>query len=181
MEMYRIVGHDWVEHDEVAWCAAFVGCCLEKAGIVSTRKLNARSYLTWGEKVAGIEQAREGDVVVFTRGAKSDLGHVAFFLKQLGALAVDELYGIAGARLDLSRIPGDGVARAGSGGGDVTRAFIGASYQLNEHYNLDFYVFTLQSPMMRQGDKWVPRFPIGSITDSASNNTSLIVSRGAAY
>lgn len=76
---------------------------------------------------------------------------------------------------------GDGVARAGSGGGDVTRAFIGASYQLNEHYNLDFYVFTLQSPMMRQGDKWVPRFPIGSITDSASNNTSLIVSLGAAY
>ena len=62
-----------------------------------------------------------------------------------------------------------------------TRAFIGASYQLNEHYNLDFYVFTLQSPMMRQGDKWVPRFPIGSITDSASNNTSLIVSLGAAY
>lgn len=76
---------------------------------------------------------------------------------------------------------GDGVAGAGSRGGDVTRAFIGASYQLNEHYNLDFYVFTLQSPLMRQGDKWVPRFPIGSITDSASNNTSLIVSLGAAY
>ena len=33
MEMYRTVGHDWVEHDEVAWCAAFVGHCLEKAGL----------------------------------------------------------------------------------------------------------------------------------------------------
>ena len=25
MEMYRTVGHTQVEHDEVAWCAAFVG------------------------------------------------------------------------------------------------------------------------------------------------------------
>lgn len=58
MEMYRTVGHDWVEHDEVAWCAAFVGHCLEKAGFASTRKLNARSYLTWGEKVPGPEQAK---------------------------------------------------------------------------------------------------------------------------
>ena len=24
MEMYASVGHDWVEHDSVAWCAAFV-------------------------------------------------------------------------------------------------------------------------------------------------------------
>lgn len=46
MEMYKTIGHTQVEHDEVAWCAAFVGHCLEKAGVVSTRKLNARSYLT---------------------------------------------------------------------------------------------------------------------------------------
>ena len=52
MEMYHAVGHDWVEHDEVAWCAAFVGHCLEKSGLGSSRKLNAQSYLTWGEKVA---------------------------------------------------------------------------------------------------------------------------------
>lgn len=85
MEMYRTVGHHWVEHDEVAWCAAFVGHCLEKAGITSTRKLNARSYLTWGEKVAGPEQAKEGDVVVFTRGSNTAQGHVAFFLKATGS------------------------------------------------------------------------------------------------
>lgn len=76
---------------------------------------------------------------------------------------------------------GNQVGRGGMGGGDVTRAFIGASYQLNEHYNLDFYVFTLQSPLVRQGDKWVVRAPIGSFTDPASNNTSFIVSLGAAY
>ena len=31
MEMYRTVGHHWVEHDEVAWCAAFVGHCPQPA------------------------------------------------------------------------------------------------------------------------------------------------------
>ena len=53
MEMYRTVGHHWVEHDEVAWCAAFVGHCLEKAGFTSTRKLNARSYLSHPGRMYG--------------------------------------------------------------------------------------------------------------------------------
>ena len=62
MEMYASVGHDWVEHDETAWCAAFVGHCLEKAGIRSTRALNARSYLGFGEPVqrGGVGE-RHGD------------------------------------------------------------------------------------------------------------------------
>lgn len=85
IEMYRTVGHTQVEHDEVAWCAAFVGHCLERAGFASTRKLNARSYLAWGEKVAGLEQAKEGDIVVFTRGTSTATGHVAFFLKVAGS------------------------------------------------------------------------------------------------
>ena len=85
MEMYRTVGHHWLEHDEVAWCAAFVGHCLEKTGFASTRKLNARSYLTWGEKVAGLEQAKEGDIVIFTRGTSAATGHVAFFIKAVGS------------------------------------------------------------------------------------------------
>ena len=110
MEMYRAVGHDWVEHDEVAWCAAFVGNCLEKAGIPSTRKLNARSYLTWGEKVASVEQAQEGDVVVFTRGAKSSEGHVAFFLKTAGTqvevLGGNQSDGVTVARYPKARVIG---------------------------------------------------------------------------
>jgi hypothetical protein len=76
---------------------------------------------------------------------------------------------------------GNPVAHSGMGGIDITRAFFGASYQLNEHYNLDLYLFTLQTPLVRQGDRWVPRFPIGSPIDSASNNTSIVVSLGAAY
>jgi uncharacterized protein (TIGR02594 family) len=110
MEMYRTLGHDWVEHDEVAWCAAFVGHCLEKAGFPSTRKLNARSYLTWGEKVAGLEQAKEGDVVVFTRGSSAAQGHVAFFLKvagnQVEVLGGNQSDGVTVARYPKSRVIG---------------------------------------------------------------------------
>jgi uncharacterized protein (TIGR02594 family) len=110
MEMYRTVGHDWVEHDEVAWCAAFVGHCLEKASMPSTRKLNARSYLTWGEKVAGVEQAKEGDVVVFTRGSSVAQGHVAFFLKvsggQIEVLGGNQSDGVTVARYAKSRLLG---------------------------------------------------------------------------
>ncbi|MFN4141194.1 TIGR02594 family protein [Aestuariivirga sp.] len=110
MEMYRTIGHEWVEHDEVAWCAAFVGHCLEKAGLPSTRKLNARSYLTWGEKVAGPEQAKEGDVVVFTRGSSTAQGHVAFFLKATGSqievLGGNQSDGVTIARYPRSRLLG---------------------------------------------------------------------------
>ena len=63
MEMYASVGHTHVEHDSVAWCAAFVGHCLEKGGIRSTRQLNARSYLDWGVPVE-VSDARQGDIGV---------------------------------------------------------------------------------------------------------------------
>ncbi len=110
MEMYRTVGHEWVEHDEVAWCAAFVGHCLERAGFTSTRKLNARSYLTWGEKVPGVEQAREGDIVIFTRGAGTAQGHVAIFLKATGSqvevLGGNQSDGVTIARYPRSRLLG---------------------------------------------------------------------------
>lgn len=104
IEMYRAVGHDWVEHDETAWCAAFVGFCLEKAGLRSTRKLNARSYLAWGEKVAGVEQAREGDIIVFTRGASTAQGHVAFFLRAVGT-QVEVLGGNQSDSVTVARYP----------------------------------------------------------------------------
>ena len=84
MEMYASVGHDWVEHDSVAWCAAFVGHCLERAGLRSTRRLNARSYLDWGVPVE-LSDAQEGDIVVFSRGTKSWQGHVGFFVRVNGA------------------------------------------------------------------------------------------------
>lgn len=73
------VGHDWVKDDETAWCAAFVGAMLKRAGYEHTGKLNARSYLGWGDEVS-IDDACLGDVVVFSRGDPNGWqGHVAFF------------------------------------------------------------------------------------------------------
>jgi uncharacterized protein (TIGR02594 family) len=75
LEMYGTVGHGWVKEDEVPWCAAFVGHCLEETGYRSTRQLTARSYLQWGKS---IKNPRRGDVVVFRRGNSSWQGHVGF-------------------------------------------------------------------------------------------------------
>ena len=73
------VGHEWVEDDETPWCASFVGAMLQRAGLESTRKLNARSYINWGEPVS-LQSAEHGDIVVFWRGDRHGWqGHVGFF------------------------------------------------------------------------------------------------------
>jgi uncharacterized protein (TIGR02594 family) len=72
---YADVGHPEVAGDETAWCAAFLGSCLERAGIASTRSLLARSYLDWGEPARG---PRIGAVAVFSRGTDPALGHAGF-------------------------------------------------------------------------------------------------------
>lgn len=84
VQYFKDVGHDWVKDDETAWCAAFVGSVLKKAGLPHTGKLNARSYLDWGQPVP-IEEAQQGDVVVFWRGSPNAwTGHVAFLDRKMG-------------------------------------------------------------------------------------------------
>ena len=74
------VGHPAL-HDDTAWCAAFVGAMLARAGLPHTGKLTARSYLDWGRPVAD-EDAREGDLVIFWRGSPDGWqGHVGFFVR----------------------------------------------------------------------------------------------------
>lgn len=115
MEMYASVGHDWVEHDSVAWCAAFVGHCLETAGIRSTRKLTARSYLDWGVPVE-IPDAQPGDIGVIPRGASSWQGHV-FFIERIEGAWVWGLGGNQSDAVNVKRYPASkllGVRRAGN-------------------------------------------------------------------
>lgn len=82
VNFFAEVGHDWVKDDETAWCAAFVGAMLERAGLPSTRKLDARSYLRWGDEIQ-LENARPGDIVVFYRGDPNGWqGHVGFFVSK---------------------------------------------------------------------------------------------------
>ena len=88
---FKDSGNPGVTNDETAWCAAFVGAMLRRAGVKSTGALNARSYLDWGTPVDR-KNALPGDVVIFKRGSSSWQGHVAFFVKDRGAL-IDVLGG----------------------------------------------------------------------------------------
>ena len=115
IEMYASVGHDWVEHDSVAWCAAFVGHCLERAGIRSTRKLTARSYLDWGVPVDLVD-AQQGDIGVIARGSSSWEGHV-FFIDRIEGAWVWGLGGNEDDAVNVKRYPVSkllGVRRAGN-------------------------------------------------------------------
>lgn len=88
VKYFKDVGHAWVKDDETAWCAAFVGAMLKRSGLPHTGKLNARSYLNWGEPVA-LDDAQPGDVVVFSRGDRNGWqGHVAFFVRKEGSKIV---------------------------------------------------------------------------------------------
>lgn len=81
MSFCRELGYADVAHDEIAWCAAFVGASLERAGVASTRSLVARSYLSWGDEA---ETGRLGAVAIFSRGGDESSGHVAFYLDDDG-------------------------------------------------------------------------------------------------
>jgi uncharacterized protein (TIGR02594 family) len=74
--MFDELGHP-DQGDETAWCAAFVGACLERAGISSTRLLRARSYLEWG---IAAEKPEAGAIVILQRGSDPALGHVGFLV-----------------------------------------------------------------------------------------------------
>lgn len=77
LQYFREVGHPDITHDATAWCAAFAGACLSRAGEASTGSLLARSYAGWGDDAAG---ERLGAVVVLKRGSDPTAGHVGFLV-----------------------------------------------------------------------------------------------------
>jgi uncharacterized protein (TIGR02594 family) len=99
---YRDAGHAEVRHDSVPWCAAFVGAMLKRAGIRPSGSLAARSYLSWGRK---IDRPVEGCIAVFSRGRSTWLGHVGFFVKDLGDGRVQILGGNQSDRVSLAAFP----------------------------------------------------------------------------
>lgn len=72
VRMWKWIKRAGIQNDEVPWCAAFVGACLEQSGIVSTRFESAKSYLNWGVRLS---QPQYGCIVVFERNGG---GHVGF-------------------------------------------------------------------------------------------------------
>ena len=82
---YRDAGFPEVKDDVVAWCAAFVGAMIKRAGGKPSGSLAARSYLKWGKPVALLD-AKPGDIVVFRRGNSTWQGHVGFFVSHKGGM-----------------------------------------------------------------------------------------------
>ena len=79
--LYRDAGHGEIGHDETAWCAAFAGACLARAGHKNSGSLMARSYLNWGE---ALSVGRTGAVAILSRGSDPSLGHVGFLIGENG-------------------------------------------------------------------------------------------------
>lgn len=76
---FRANGRADVTSDETAWCAAFVGACLARAGIAiaipTEERLLARAYLKVGTP---LHEPRVGALVVLPRGNSAWSGHVGF-------------------------------------------------------------------------------------------------------
>jgi len=70
----------WPEHDEVPWCSAFVNFVAMILGLPRSKSLAARSWMTVGEEVKTLAEARRGfDIVVLSRTSNPAQGHVGFF------------------------------------------------------------------------------------------------------
>ncbi|CUH60225.1 C40 family peptidase [Thalassobacter stenotrophicus] len=187
--MYATVGHDWVEHDAVAWCAAFVGHCIEQAGLRSTRKLNARSYLDWGVPVE-LSEAQEGDIVVFSRGDPSGWqGHVAFFVRPVGDASIAVLGGNQGDAVNVKRYATSrllGIRRAGNVAPSATMSVYGVQTRLRAlGYHEVGEADGLLGPRTRaailafRDDNALPLIPIidGTLSDALQNAQPRAVSK----
>jgi uncharacterized protein (TIGR02594 family) len=107
VKYFEDAGHGHIKTDSTPWCAAFVGSVLAKCGLQGTGSLAARSYLKWGVAV-DLDDAQQGDIVVFWRGAPDGWqGHVGFYAGRNG----DKIRVLGGNQRDQVNISGYGVDR----------------------------------------------------------------------
>jgi len=72
-------GFAWVNDDETPWCSIFINWVAMKAGLTTSKKANARSWLRVGLNVD--TEPEPGDIVIFWRDEpESWKGHVGLFL-----------------------------------------------------------------------------------------------------
>lgn len=72
VKWWKDIKRGGITQDSVPWCAAFVGSCLERVGIESTRYESAKSYLNWGRP---IPEAVYGCIAVFNRDGGGHVGY----------------------------------------------------------------------------------------------------------
>ncbi|MBK8086018.1 MAG: hypothetical protein IPK28_20525 [Devosia sp.] len=67
LALYAEAGFAGIKAASVAWCAAFKGAMLRRAGYQGSGSLAARSYLDYGEVIEP-NNAKRGDIAIFKRG-----------------------------------------------------------------------------------------------------------------
>lgn len=72
LQWWKAIKRGGIKTDEVPWCAAFVGGCLEAVGMVSSQFESAKSYMQWGKPLLNPVL---GCIVVLEREGG---GHVGF-------------------------------------------------------------------------------------------------------
>lgn len=101
--LWKKIRRGGIKSEDVPWCAAFVGACLEDVGIQSTRFESAISYATWGVKLDG---PVHGCIAVFTRAGG---GHVGFVVGKDAEGRVLILGGNQGNAVSIAAFPVDRV------------------------------------------------------------------------
>lgn len=77
------MGHDAA--DEVPWCSSFVNAIAWQLRLPRSKSAAARSWLTIGETVSGVNFSSVGyDIVVLKRGTSPTSGHVGFYAGSTG-------------------------------------------------------------------------------------------------
>lgn len=102
---YHSVGGGLMREPTVAWCASFVGWCLNKVNITGTRSASSRSYMKYGKSV-GTTNVPFGAIAVFGV-PNSGSGHVTFVVEDKG----DKLVCIGGNQSDKSARSGGIVSK----------------------------------------------------------------------
>lgn len=84
LKYYADAGFPGVKHDEVAWCAAFIGAMLKRSGYKPSGSLAARSYEAFG---VNLHKPMFGCIGVKKRAGGGWLGHVGFVVAYDGSRA----------------------------------------------------------------------------------------------
>jgi uncharacterized protein (TIGR02594 family) len=76
LKLFREAGHPEIDGSDTAWCAAFAGAMLQRAGYKPSGSLMARSYVGYGMQLGN---PKIGCIAVLWRGSPhSSEGHVGF-------------------------------------------------------------------------------------------------------
>lgn len=102
VSLWKKIKRGGIKDDETPWCAAFVGGCLEDAGVTSTRFESAASYLKWGEPQTALKL---GAIVVLKRPGGAHVGFCVGHDPDRGTVAL--LGGNQGDAVSIASFPID--------------------------------------------------------------------------